>query len=59
MISSTDLQKMILEEIYLFIEESKKDITKPQDIKPFLDGNKTAILKRVEEKLKVKVEKTE
>lgn len=59
MISSTDLQKMILEEIYLFIEESKKDITKPQDIKPFLDGNKTAILKRVEEKLKAKVEKTE
>lgn len=58
MISSTDLQKMILEEIYLFIEESKKDITKPQDIKPFLDGNKTAILKRVEEKLKAKVEES-
>lgn len=58
MISSTDIQKLILEEIYIFIEESKKDITKPEDIKPFLDGNKLAILKRVEEKLKAKVEES-
>lgn len=49
---------MIIEEILIFLEESKKDISKIDEIRPFLDGSRAVILKRVEEKLKAKVEKT-
>lgn len=54
MISNEDLQKMIIDEIALFLEESKKDKLKPEDVKPFLEGNRTTIFKRVEDKLKPK-----